>query len=89
MSSTVQPQTNELFSASNEAREVELSFMNRLVHYVGKLNVANLHQLAVSGKFVEAFPAIDDESTPAVPRRFGDLRPFDYTQWAKREDITG
>ena len=87
MDITPKHQDISLFSASATEKQVELKFANRLFNYVEGLTVRDIHRLVNSGEFNEIFPALDDEISPVAPRRFEDLKPFDYRAWAKRNQI--
>ncbi|HMD31856.1 MAG TPA: hypothetical protein VKG84_08085 [Candidatus Acidoferrales bacterium] len=73
-----------LFSKSSPVRRVERNFLVRLGRYVRALTVPDLHSLVVSGEFNEMFPALEDETSSVAPRRFEDLKAFDYDDWARR-----
>jgi hypothetical protein len=87
MPTTPSNQDAALFSDSETEKRVEINFAKRLLNYVGGLNVAEIHELVNSGEFNNIFPALDDEATRVPPRRFEDLKPFDYQAWANRNRI--
>lgn len=77
-----------LFSKSESVRRVERDFLVRFAHYLRRLTVADLHLLVVSGRFNEIFPAVEDETAAVPPRRFEDVKPFDYESWARRAKVS-
>jgi len=87
MDITLKNQEMPLFSESATEKQVEVNFAKRLLRYLGGLSVAEIHRLVNSGEFNTIFPALDDEATPVPPRRFEDLKPFDYQAWASRNRI--
>ena len=87
MPTTPRNQDAALFSDSETEKRVEINFAKRLLNYVGGLSVAEIHELVNSGEFNNIFPALDDEATRVAPRRFEDLKPFDYRAWANRNRI--
>lgn len=87
MNTALKNQDIGLFSESASERQVEVNFAVRLMRYIRGLTVAQIHRLVNSGEFNEIFPALDDEHTRVPPRRFEDLKPFDYRAWAERNRI--
>ena len=79
----------DVFSKSLTLRNVERRFLIRLGRYLGELSVPELHAFVVSGKFNEMFPALEDETAPVAPRRFADVKKFDYKDWARRAKVSG
>jgi hypothetical protein len=87
MNSTLRNQDIGLFSESPSNKEIEVNFVVRLMRYIRGLTVDEIHRLVNSGEFNEIFPALDDEATRVPPRRFEDLKPFDYRAWAERNRL--
>jgi hypothetical protein len=87
MNSTLRNQDIGLFSESPSNKEIEVNFAVRLMRYIRGLTVDEIHRLVNSGEFNEIFPALDDEATRVPPRRFEDLKPFDYRAWAERNRL--
>lgn len=87
MDSKLKRKLSSLFSESPTAKKVELDFLKQFFNCVGTLTVRDVDRLVNSGKFNEIFPALDNEASQVSPRRFKDLKPFDYRTWAKRNRI--
>ena len=87
MPTTPSNQDLALFSDSEAEKQVEINFATRLFQFVRGLTVADVHELVNSGKFNQIFPPSGDEDQAAAPRRFEDLKPFDYLAWAKRNSV--
>jgi len=76
----------QVLSKTAPEREIELNFVRRFVAATELMTVTRLHELAVSGKFNELFPPPCDEG-PVPLERFDDVKPFDYADWAKRNNV--
>lgn len=87
MNSTLRNQGIGLFSEAPSNKEIEVNFAVRLMRYIRGLTVDEIHRLVNSGEFNKIFPALDDEATRLPPRRFEDLKPFDYRTWAERNRL--
>ena len=87
MDTTLKNRDSALFSESASEKQVEVNFAIRLMRYIRGLTVAELHRLVNSGEFSKIFPALEDEITRVPPRRFEDLKPFDYRAWAERNRV--
>jgi len=79
----------QLFSQSPQEMQIEKNFARRLLELVRGFDAVDLHQWAVSGEFDKIFPPLDDETAPVAPKKFKDLKPFEYQDWAKLRNIKG
>jgi hypothetical protein len=71
---------SDIFSASQEVREIELRFLERLSLFAASAAKSPVRWTAMvnSGEFNEIFPALIDETRRVEPRRFSELRPVDF-----------
>jgi len=84
MTNVMRESDQMLFSVSDTERQIEINFVKRLSQLLRERTVDEIQQWAVSGEFNRIFSVLYDETSPVPEQQFKDLKPFDYSDWARR-----
>lgn len=87
MTNVLRDSDQMLFSVSEKEKEIEVKFFKRFLQLIHEQTADEIQQWAVSGEFNRIFSAFYDETSPVQERRFEDLKPFDYSDWARRNRL--